>query len=93
MIKKVKERGWVDNRNKLIRKRYVLKCLLKLSVEELSSSGIEFHSLGAATANVLSPQKARALYKSDLYNTMRVILSNPGFLCNSKPAIDAPTQS
>jgi len=58
MIKKVKERGWVDNRNKLIRKRYVLKCLLKLSVEELSSSGIEFHSLGAATANVLSAQKA-----------------------------------
>ena len=39
-------------------KRYVLKCLFKMSIEELdlSSSGIEFHSPGPATANVLSPQ-------------------------------------
>ena len=35
-----------------------IKCLLKLSSEELdlSSSGIEFHSPGPATTNVLSPQ-------------------------------------
>ena len=33
------------------------KCRLKMSIEllDLSSSGIEFHSLGAATANALSP--------------------------------------
>ena len=33
------------------------KCHLKMSIEllDLSSSGIEFHSLGAATANALSP--------------------------------------
>ena len=39
-------------------KKYVLKCLLEMSIEELdlSSSGIEFHSPGPATGNVLSPQ-------------------------------------
>ena len=39
-------------------KRYVLKCLLKMSIEELdlSSSGIEIHSPGPATGNFLSPQ-------------------------------------
>ena len=37
-------------------KRYVFKSLLKLLIEELGlcPSGIELHSLGAATANVLS---------------------------------------
>lgn len=38
-------------------KRYVFKILLKLLIEELGLclSGIEFHSLSAATANVFSP--------------------------------------
>ena len=56
-------------------KRYVLKCLLEMSIEELdlSSSGIEFHGPGPATANVLSPQVfslafgvARRCWKEDL---------------------------
>ena len=38
-------------------KRYVFKRRLKMSIKllDLSSSGIEFHSFGAATANALSP--------------------------------------
>ena len=41
----------------MFKKRYIFKCRLKMSIEllDLNSSGIEFHSLGADTANALSP--------------------------------------
>ena len=65
-INKVKKLGVIKHIYDLIKlkgvrslfKKIRLKCLLKLSIEELelSSSGIEFHSPGPATGNVLSPQ-------------------------------------
>ena len=47
----------IINKLKESYKRYIFKCPLKLSIEELDliPSWIEFHSPGAATANFLSP--------------------------------------
>ena len=56
-------------------KKIDFKWRLKLSTEKLSSSGIEFHSLGGATANVLSPQKHEVTKQTiDLCNTVGGIL-------------------
>ena len=50
-------------------KKICFKCRLKMSIEllDLSSSGIEFHSFGAATANALSPYVITHTHSSSLF--------------------------
>ena len=57
IINKLKESYKKIKKNYKLVQKIHFKCLLKLSIEELDliPNGIEFHSPGAATANVLSP--------------------------------------